>query len=94
MDRSERPWYPRWVAYLNVWAGLLYIEASLILFFKHGAFSQDGFAVFYVPVIVFFAWVIVLSAMVIRAANAERRLLEKPAAVASSTQSPTAAVPA
>jgi len=75
LDRSERPWYPRWVAYLSVFAGLMYIEAALILFFKHGAFSQDGFAVFYVPVAVFFVWIVALSVMVVRAANAESDML-------------------
>jgi hypothetical protein len=93
MDRSERQWFPRWVAYLNVWAGLLYIEAALILFFKHGAFSQDGFAVFYVPVAVFFVWIIVLSAVVIRAANAERRMLEA-GAVDPAPAPPRTVVPA
>ena len=76
LDRSERPAFPRWVGYLNIWAGLLYIEACLILFFKHGAFSQNGFAVFYVPVAIFFAWIVILTAMTIRAVNAERRELE------------------
>jgi hypothetical protein len=91
MDKSERPFYPRWIAYLNFWAGLLYIEASLILFFKHGAFSQDGFAVFYVPVAVFFVWIIALSVMVIRAANAESRLLA--ARVDTAAGAPTDTVP-
>ena len=75
LDKSERPWFPRWVAYLNIWAGLLYVEAALILFFKHGAFSQNGFAVFYVPVAIFFVWIVTLSVMVIRAVNNESRML-------------------
>lgn len=75
LDESERPAFPRWVAYLNIFAGILYVEASLIIFFKHGAFSQNGLMVFWVPVIVFFVWVVTLSAMVIRAVNAEKREL-------------------
>lgn len=75
-DRSERPAFPRWVAYLNIWAGLLYVEACLMIFFKTGAFSQNGAAVFYLPVIVFFGWIVTMSVMVVRAVNAERRELE------------------
>jgi len=82
-DRSARPWFPRWMGYFNIFAGVLYIEASLILFFKHGPFSQNGFLVFYVPVIVFFVWVITLSALVIRAVNIESaELVGAPAAAA------------
>ena len=76
LDRSQRPAFPRWVAYLNIWAGLLYIEACLMIFFKTGAFSQNGAAVFYLPVAVFFGWIVTMSVMVVRAVNAERRELE------------------
>lgn len=72
MDQSERPVFPRWMAYLTVFAGIMYIEASLILFFKHGAFSQNGLMVFYLPVAVFFVWIVTLSAMTIKAVNRER----------------------
>jgi hypothetical protein len=75
MDTSERPVFPRWMAYLTVFAGIMYIEACLILFFKHGAFSQNGLMVFYLPVAVFFVWIVTLSAMTIRAVNREREAL-------------------
>jgi hypothetical protein len=93
-DKSERPFYPRWVAYLNIWAGLLYVEASLILFFKHGAFSQDGFAVFYVPVAIFFVWIIALSVMVIRAVNTESRLLASGVDTGANAATDTVSTPA
>ena len=47
-----------------------------MLFFKTGAFSQNGAAVFYLPVAVFFGWIITLTVMTIRAVNAESRELE------------------
>jgi hypothetical protein len=99
LDKSERPWYPRWMAYLNVWAGLMYIEACLLIFFKHGPFSQDGFAVFYVPVVFFFVWIIALSVMVMRAVDAEQRQLaagggEARSAARSESGVPAPAVPA
>ena len=76
LDRSERPAFPRWAAYLNVWAGLLYIEACLMLFFKEGAFSQNGILVFYIPVAVFFVWIVTMSVLTMRAVDAESRELE------------------
>jgi hypothetical protein len=94
-DRSARPWYPRWVGWFTIWAGLLYVEAGLILFFKHGAFSQNGFMVFYVPVAVFFVWICTMSAMVIRAVDAEKRVLaEADAAAPAAAQRAAAPVPA
>lgn len=76
LDRSQRPRFPRWVGYLNLWLGFLILPATLILFFKEGAFSQNGIFVFYMPVAVFFGWIVTMSAMVIRAVNAERSELE------------------
>lgn len=75
LDKSERPVFPRWSGYLNISAGLLYIEACLILFFKNGPFSQNGIMVFWVPVIVFFVWIVTMSYLTIKAVNAEREEL-------------------
>ena len=72
LDTSERPAFPRWAGYLSIWAGLLYVEACLLLFFKTGPFSQNGILVFYVPVAVFFVWIVALSWLTIRAVDAER----------------------
>lgn len=76
MDKSERPAFPRWSGYLNLFAGLLYVEACLMLFFKDGAFSQNGAAVFYLPVAVFFVWIVTLSYLTIRAVNNEKARLD------------------
>ena len=71
MDRSARPPFPRWSAYLNIFASFFMCEACLLLFFKTGPFSQDGALVFYVPMIVFFVWIITFSILTVRAINAE-----------------------
>ncbi|MUL65883.1 hypothetical protein BOO86_15515 [Mycobacterium sp. CBMA 234] len=71
MDNSARPPFPRWSAYLNIFASFFMCEASLLLFFKTGPFSQDGALVFYVPMIVFFVWIITFSILTVRAINAE-----------------------
>jgi hypothetical protein len=81
---SERPVYPRWSAYLSIFVSFFMFEAALILFFKTGPFSQNGLLVFYVPMVVFFAWVMVFSILALKAINAEAaaraglRVLEPP----------------
>ena len=60
---------PRWVAYLNVWAAFLYVPAMLMVFFHHGAFSQNGVITFWEPVAIFFAWIVTMTVCVVRAAD-------------------------
>jgi hypothetical protein len=70
-DRSEKPVYPRWSAFFNFFVTVFMFEASLILFFKTGPFSQNGLLVFYVPMIVFFSWIMVFSFLALRAIKNE-----------------------
>lgn len=71
LDKSERPVYPRWSAYVNLFVSFFMCEAAGILFFKSGPFSQNGLFVFYVPMIVFFIWIIVFSFLALKAINTE-----------------------
>ncbi len=71
LDKSVQPAFPRWSAYYNLFASFFMCEASLLLFFKTGPFSQDGVLVFYVPMIVFFVWIVMFSVLTLRAINAE-----------------------
>lgn len=75
LDNSERPAFPRWVAYYNLFVTTWMFEAALIIFFKEGAFSQNGLMVFYVPMVVFFVWILVMTRMTIKAINREREEL-------------------
>ena len=65
-DQSETPWMERWVGYVNLWTGLLYAPAGLMIFFKTGVFSQNGLVVFWVPVGIFFVWIITMSWLVLK----------------------------
>jgi len=69
-DETARPAYPRWVAYLNLWVAVLFVPAGLMAFFKHGAFSWAGVMTLYVPVAVFFVWLVVMFLLTKR--NIER----------------------
>ncbi len=72
-DPSPHPVFPRWVAYANIWAELLFLPAGALLFFKTGVFAYDGLFVFWVPFLIFGAWILVLAYAVRRAALAEAR---------------------
>lgn len=71
LDKSGRPPFPRWSAYLNVFTSVFMVEACLLLFFKTGPLSQNGVLVFYVPMIVFFAWIMVFSVLTLKAVDNE-----------------------
>jgi hypothetical protein len=70
--RAENPVFPRWVAFLNLFVSVFMVEASLILFFKQGAFSQNGVAVFYIPMICFFVWICTMSMVTFKAIKNEQ----------------------
>lgn len=71
LNESEYPLFPRWVAYLNIWTAVSFIPAGLVIFFKDGAFAYDGTLGLYVPLICFFAWLVVMTAKLVKAINAE-----------------------
>ncbi|MCV7412574.1 hypothetical protein AWC05_18310 [Mycobacterium florentinum] len=93
LDKSARPTYPRWSAYFNLFSAFFMCEASLLLFFKTGPFSQNGVLVFYVPMIVFFVWIVMFSVLTLRAINAEaqERANDQPLVGGPPLRSPTAA---
>jgi hypothetical protein len=70
--RSDETVFPRWSAYLNLFVSVFMIEASLIIFFKTGPLSQNGLFVFYLPMIIFFAWICAMSYLSLKAVKAER----------------------
>jgi hypothetical protein len=69
-DRSERPVFPRWVGYFNIWVVILYLPSALDIFFTHGMFSWNGLIVFYVPTAAFFVWLVVMTAAMLKAISA------------------------
>lgn len=69
-DQNEQAVFPRWLAYLSLWTGLLFVPAGLMIFFKHGAFSWAGLMTLYVPVGIFFVWLSGLTYCTIRNINA------------------------
>ena len=70
-DKSDNPPFPRWSAFYNLFISMFMVEASLILFFKTGPFSQNGALVFYAPMIAFFTWICLMSALTLKAVKTE-----------------------
>ena len=72
-DHNPTPIFPRWVGYLNLWTAVLIVPAGLIEFFKTGPFAYNGEVSFWFVWIVFFGWIIGMTAIVLRACTAEKK---------------------
>lgn len=57
---GEEP-FPRWIAFMNLWAALLFVPGELVLFFKHGPFSWHGIVALWLPFVAFFLWILIMS---------------------------------
>jgi hypothetical protein len=68
-DRSAAPIFPRWSAYLSLWVMLLSVPGGLMIFFKHGPLAFNGLFGIWIPLGVFFVWIIVMTALTIKAVN-------------------------
>jgi hypothetical protein len=61
--------FPRWVAYLNLWAVLLFAPGQLVLFFKDGPFSWHGIVALWIPFVAFFLWILIMSWQMLKVAT-------------------------
>lgn len=66
-DRAEIPLFPRWSGYLCFWTGLLSVPGGMIGFFKTGPFAWDGLLAYWIPLSVFFVWVVGMSMVMFKA---------------------------
>ncbi len=73
-DKAARPIFPRWLAYLNIWAPIVFTPGIVLQFFKSGPFAWNGIFVFWIPATVFviqFAANVVFLLRAIKAEQAE-----------------------
>ncbi|MEQ8838161.1 MAG: hypothetical protein RID07_15245, partial [Lacipirellulaceae bacterium] len=75
-DKRLQPVFPRWTAFLCLWSALLFVPAGLIMIFKAGPFAWDGLIAFYIPVGIFFIWLLSLSFYAIKSVLEGRHLTE------------------
>jgi len=70
-DPRRTPLFPRWLAYLNIWAPIIFTPALLLPFFKTGPFAWSGIFVIWIPAIVFIIQFIANTTMLLRAISTE-----------------------
>ncbi|WP_051808465.1 hypothetical protein [Actinoplanes subtropicus] len=68
-DKRPTPLLPRWSAYLNFWMAFLFAPSVLLTFFKTGPFAWNGILSFWVAAGAFGAWFLVMTYLLVRAAN-------------------------
>lgn len=68
-DNSERPAMPRWCGYFGLFTAVSFACGGLVIFFKHGPFAWNGIIGFYIPLNVFFIWIIVVTVLLLRTAK-------------------------
>ena len=66
-DTAEAPAFPRWYGYFCFWAGLLFLPATLIVFFRSGPFAWNGIIAWWTVLSVFAGWILVTTALTVRA---------------------------
>jgi hypothetical protein len=66
-DPRPCPLFPRWSAYLSLWNAALLAPGGVMAFFKVGPFAWDGIFAFYIPLLVFFVWVVAMTVLLLRA---------------------------
>jgi hypothetical protein len=74
-DRGPEPVFPRWVAFFNLWVGLLFLPGGLAYLFRTGPFAWDGLLAFWVAAGAFFVWLILMTPLLLRAIRNEERIL-------------------
>jgi len=70
-DTRERPIYPRWAGYYNLFVGMTFVPDLLVPFFKTGPFDWRGVVPYYFPFAVYGVWIIVMLVLTVKAIKVE-----------------------
>jgi hypothetical protein len=84
-DDRQKPVFPRWAGYFNLWVALLFMPGALVIIFKNGLFAWNGLMGWWVPAVVFGSWFLVMC-FILRQAIAD---LEQESVAESSTRHET-----
>lgn len=76
-DASEAP-FPRWSGYLCLWLAVQISAGAMIVFFKTGPFAYNGLFALYLPVALFFVWVIAMTVVMLRNLASRQKVTELP----------------
>lgn len=72
VDKREKPLFPRWFGFFNLFAISIYLPGQLIFFFHKGVFAWDGLVGFWLPAIDFFLQLLLTIYFVWVAVNLEK----------------------
>lgn len=62
--------FPRWFAWFNIWAQIVFLPGTLIPLFKSGPLAWNGLFAFWIPAAVYTVWMCLLTALLLRAIGA------------------------
>jgi hypothetical protein len=79
-DRTPSPVFPRWAGYFNIWVGLSFVPAVLLVFVHSGPVAWNGILSWYLGAVAFFSWVVVMAVLLLRAIR-QREQAERAAAI-------------
>jgi hypothetical protein len=68
-DDGDPPVFPRWAAWLSVWVATLSIPGGAMILFKTGPLAFNGVLAIWIPLGVFFIWIVAMTVLVIKAIN-------------------------
>jgi len=72
-DTSSTAVFPRWLAYVNIWAPITFTPGAILQFFRDGPFAWNGVFVFWIPATVFVIQFIVNVIWLLKAISSEAR---------------------
>lgn len=67
-DRTAAPLLPRWFGYLNVSVAVLLLPGAVLVLFKTGPLSYHGILGYWIPLVVFAAWMVSMAWAIRRSA--------------------------
>jgi hypothetical protein len=70
-DTRSNPVFPRWLAYVNIWAPATFTPGAILQFFKDGPFAWNGIFVFWIPATVFVIQFLVNVICLLKAISSE-----------------------
>lgn len=82
-DTRQRPVFPRWAGYLNFWVAILFMPGTITVFFHDGPFAWNGLFVWYMPLTVFFIWMVANTVLLLKAIDAQEAEAAEPDSVAA-----------
>lgn len=66
-DSRSDPVFPRWAAYVNVWAVVGVIPGAFVVFVKHGPLGWNGLLAWWLIITTFFVWMCVMARLLFNA---------------------------